>query len=168
MRPSSPGAPRPPAPARDFSGAVHGSLLAASVIATAGALGPYPKLQLTIMLITTGLVFWLIHVYSRLVGHRLASEDLSWRQVREEARKEWPIAEAAFPPAAAVAVSPLLDLGPNDTVWLALGVALAGQVCWATAAVVRAGAARRLVVVTGAVNLLLGLVLVAMKAAVSH
>ncbi|MCX4825817.1 hypothetical protein OG883_39530 [Streptomyces sp. NBC_01142] len=153
---------------RNYADAVYGSLLAASVIATAGTLGTFPRLQLVVMLLTTSLVFWIIHVYARLVGDRLAHQALSWATIRHEARAQWPIAQAALLPAAAVAVSPSLGLGPGDTAWLALGVALAEQVAWATAAVVKAGAPRRLVAVTGAVNLVLGLVLVAAKTVVQH
>ncbi|MFE6131128.1 hypothetical protein ACFQ6Q_23160 [Streptomyces sp. NPDC056437] len=161
------------ATARNYAGAVYGSLLAASVIATAGTLGSFPRLQLVVMLLTTGLVFWITHVYARLVGDRLVGDRLahqawSWETIRHMARAEWPIAQAALLPAAAVAVSPSLGLGPGDTAWLALGVALAEQVAWATTAVVKAGASRRLVAVTGAINVLLGLVLVAAKAVVQH
>ncbi|MGW1882734.1 hypothetical protein [Streptomyces sp. NPDC001970] len=154
--------------ARDYSGAVYGSLLAASVIATAGTLGAFPRLQLVVMLLTTGVIFWITHVYARLVGDRLAHQTLSWEVVRHEARREWPIVQAAVPPAAAVAVSPALGLGEGDTAWLALGVALAEQVGWATVPLVRAGAPRRLVVVTGVVILLMGLVIVGAKALLKH
>ncbi|MEE1751541.1 hypothetical protein [Streptomyces sp. SP18CS02] len=153
---------------RNYTGAVYGSLLAASVIATAGTLGPFPRLQLVVMLITTGLIFWITHVYADLVGNRLAHRAPSWGVIRRAARREWPIAGAALPPAAAVALSPFVGLTPGDTAWLGLAVAITDQVAWATAAVVRAGAPRRLIVVNGAVNLLLGLAIVAAKAVVQH
>ncbi|WP_328923721.1 hypothetical protein OG429_03195 [Streptomyces sp. NBC_00190] len=154
--------------ARDYSGAVYGSLLAASVIATAGAAGPFPRLQLMVMLLTTGLVFWITHVYVRIVGDRLAHEALSWEKIRSDARREWPIIGAALPPIAAVMVCSVLGLGLEATGWVALGVALAGQVVWATAGLVSFGAPRRMIAVTCAVNLLLGLVIVAAKVLVKH
>ncbi|MGW2563505.1 hypothetical protein ACWCXB_30635 [Streptomyces sp. NPDC001514] len=153
---------------RNYAGAVYGSLLAASVIATAGTLGPFPRLQLVVMLLTTGLVFWITHVYAGLVGDRLAHQPLSREVIRLELRRERPILEAALPPAAVVAVSPSLGLDPGNTAWVALGVALAEQVGWATVPLARAGAPRRLVAVTGVVNLLLGLVIVVAKAVVAH
>jgi hypothetical protein len=156
------------ATARNYAGAVYGSLLAASVIATAGALGSFPRLRLVVMLLTTGLVFWITHVYAHLVGDRLVNQAPSWELVRHEARMQWPIGQAALPPAAAVALSPFLGLSAGDTAWLGLAVAVAEQVAWATAAVVRAGAPRRLVAINGAVNLLLGLAIVTAKAAVQH
>ncbi|MFE0130660.1 hypothetical protein ACFWY6_03550 [Streptomyces sp. NPDC059037] len=156
------------AAARDYSGAVYGSLLAASVIATVGTLGPFPRLQLVVMLLTNGLVFWITHVYARVVGDKLAHQALSWEVIRREARREWPIAGVALPPAAAVVVCPSLGLGPEGTGWVALGVALAEQVGWATVALVRAGAPRRLIAMTGAVNLFVGLLLVGAKVLVKH
>ncbi|MFF8380493.1 hypothetical protein ACF07V_30665 [Streptomyces sp. NPDC015661] len=147
---------------------MYGSLLAASVIAAAGTLGPFPRLQMVVMLLTTGLVFWITHVYARVVGVRLADQALSWATVRREARREWPIVQAAVPPAVAIAVCPALGLGPQGTAWAGLVVALAEQVLWATTGLARLGAPRRLIVVTAAVNLVLGLVIVGAKVLLKH
>ncbi|MQT01061.1 hypothetical protein FF041_12755, partial [Streptomyces jumonjinensis] len=94
-----------------------------------------------------------------------AEGTLSGRTVRQDFVAEWPIVKAAVPPALAVAVSPLLGLGPQGTLWLALCVAIAGQIGWATLAALRAGAAGRLVLVAGAANLLLGLLIALLKVA---
>jgi hypothetical protein len=138
------------------------------VVATAGAVGRFPRLQLTVLLIVTGLVFWAAHVYAHLAGERLARRPLGWSEVRRVGRHEWPVVEAALLPAAVVAVSPLLGLGLSGTRWLALAVAVAQQVAWACLGALHAGASRNQAVVEGAVNLLLGLVIVAAKAALSH
>ncbi|UYQ64985.1 hypothetical protein [Streptomyces peucetius] len=152
----------------DYTGAVHGSLLAASVVAGASTPGPYPRVQLVLLLLCTGVVFWAAHVYSALVGELLPYRTLTWSAVRRRCAHEWPIAQAAVAPAAAVAISPLLGLGLEGTAWLGLGVAVAQQVAWASAGGIRAGASRRAVVSVGAVNLALGLVLVAAKVAIQH
>lgn len=162
-------APSPPAARRgDYAGAVYGSLLAASVVMTAGTVGRFPRLQLFLLLLITGLVFWMAHVYARLVGERLLHASLTKQEIRRVAVHEWPIVKVAVPPALAVAISPLLRLGLQATVWFALAVAVAEQVGWATLSLVRAGASRRMVLVSGAVNLLLGAVIVVAKAALSH
>ncbi|MFI6585468.1 hypothetical protein [Embleya sp. NPDC050493] len=147
---------------------MYGSLLAASVVATAGALGKYPRLQLVILLLVTGLVFWAAHVYAHLVGERTLGQPWTRAEVRRVAAHEWSIVEAAALPALAVAVSPLLGLGLNTTAWLALGVAVAQQVLWASLGAAAAGADRSQVAVEGAVNLVLGLIIVAAKAALGH
>ncbi|MER5177920.1 hypothetical protein ABT009_06015 [Streptomyces sp. NPDC002896] len=147
---------------------MYGSLLAASVVVGAGALGSFPRVELVLLLLCTGVVFWAAHVFSRLFGAQMVHQRLSWEEVRRVCADERPILEAAVPPAVAVAIGPLFGLGVRGSAWLALIVALAGQVGWATLAAFRAGASRRLILVAGAVNLLLGLVIVAFKAALQH
>ncbi|MEV6008024.1 hypothetical protein AB0M29_14530 [Streptomyces sp. NPDC051976] len=152
----------------DYAGAVYGSMLAASVVATAGTVGDYPRVQLAVLLVVTGVVFWAAHVYARLAGERRVGKGPSWREARRIGRHERPIIEAALPPAAAVLISPLLGLGLTGTSWLALGVAVAQQVGWAFVGAVRAGASRRQAAIEGLANLVLGLIIVAAKAALGH
>jgi hypothetical protein len=138
-------------------------MLAASVVVGAGTLGSFPRLELVILILLTGLVFWIAHVHGELFGARLARRSLDRRTVLHVCREEWPIVKAAVPPAAAVAVSPLLGLGVQGALWLAVSVAVAGQVGWSVAAARGAGASWPLVAVTAGVNLLLGLLIVSMK-----
>ncbi|WP_373303507.1 hypothetical protein [Streptomyces cinnamoneus] len=152
----------------DYAGAVYGSLLAASVVATAGTAGDFPRLQLLALLLVTGVVFWVAHVYAQIAGERVVGRPIDRRELRRVARHEWSIAEAAVLPAVAVALSPVLGLDPSGTAWLALAVAVAQQVAWATLGAIRAGASHRMAVGEGVVNLLLGLVIVAAKAALGH
>ncbi|WP_327134025.1 hypothetical protein OG311_28880 [Streptomyces sp. NBC_01343] len=152
----------------DSAGAVYGSLLATSVVATAGTSGEYPRLQLVVLLIVTGLVFWATHVYAQLAGERLVGEPWSRHEIRRVALHEWPIVEAAALPAAAVALSGVLGLDYAATAWLAMGVAVTQQVVWACLGAARAGATRGQLATEGVVNLVLGLVLVATKAALKH
>jgi hypothetical protein len=152
----------------DYTGGVYGSMLAASDVIGAGALGSFPRLQLMLLLLLTGLVYWIAHVHAQLFGARLARRRLDRRAVLHACRDEWPIVKAAVPPAAAVAVSPLLGLDVQGTVWLALAVAVAGQVGWSVAAARRSGASWRLVAATASVNLLLGLLIVSFKFVLTH
>ncbi|MET9882878.1 hypothetical protein ABZZ20_06865 [Streptomyces sp. NPDC006430] len=152
----------------DYAGAVYGSLLAASVVATAGVSDPYPRLNLVLLLLVTGLVFWATHVYARLAGERLVGEPLRRHEVRAVALHEWSIVEAAALPAAAVILGGLLGVDMVGTAWLAMAVAVVQQVTWACVGAAKAGASRGLMVTEGAVNLVLGLVIVATKAALKH
>ncbi|MFC4606244.1 hypothetical protein ACFO9E_00140 [Streptomyces maoxianensis] len=152
----------------DYAGAVYGSLLAASVIASASTVGEFPRFETVVFLLVTGLVFWAAHVYARLAGERSADRPVDWAEARRVGLKEWSIVEAAVLPAAAVALSPLFGLGLTATGWLALGVAVAQQVAWAYMGALHALASRRQAAVEAVVNLLLGLVIVAAKAAMGH
>ncbi|MEU9129953.1 hypothetical protein AB0D08_17895 [Kitasatospora sp. NPDC048540] len=157
------------APSRsDYAGALYGSLLAASVIATASAVGDFPRLQTVVLLLVTGLVFWAAHAYANLAGERRVGRRPGWAEIRRVGRHEWPIVEAAVLPAVAVAVSPVLGLGLSGAAWFALSVAVAQLVAWACLGAVHAGASRTEVAVEGLANLVLGLVLVAAKAALGH
>ncbi|MEU6366968.1 hypothetical protein ABZ876_14865 [Streptomyces sp. NPDC046931] len=149
----------------DYTGGVYGSLLAASVVVGAGTNGPLPRAELVALLMSTGVVFWAAHVHAQLFGAHLAQPSLDRRVALLVCRDEWPIVKAAVPPAAAVAVSPLLGLDVRGAVWLSLAVAVAGQVGWSAAAARHAGASWRLVVVAAAVNLVIGLLVIACKLA---
>jgi hypothetical protein len=153
----------------DYTAGVYGSVLATSVVVGAGTLGSFPRTELVLLLLLTGLVFWVAHVHAQLFGARLAQHGrLDRRTVLHVCRDEWPIVTAAVPPAAAVAVSPLLGLDVQGAGWLAVSVAVAGQVGWAVAAARTAGASLRLMIVTASVNLLLGLLIISFKIALKH
>ncbi|MFI9150453.1 hypothetical protein [Streptomyces sp. NPDC053367] len=152
----------------DYTGGVYGSMLAAGVVLGAGTLDHFPRLELVLLLLLTGLVFWVAHVHAQLFGARLAQHGIDRAAVLHVCRDEWPIVKAAVPPALAVAVSPLLGLGVPGALWLALAVAVAGQVGWSVAAALRVGASRRLIALTASVNLLLGLLIVLLKLVLTH
>ena len=162
----------PEATRANYVGAIYGSLLAASVVvgAGAGAEGHYDlrPLRLAELLIATGLVFWLAHAYARLVGERIHHTVLNRRAIGRVVRHEWPLLGAALPPAAAALLFGLLGADNAAAGWAALGVAIAGQVGWATLTTVRAGASRPLVLLTALVNLVLGLLIVLLKAGLHH
>ncbi|MFI1282541.1 MULTISPECIES: hypothetical protein [unclassified Streptomyces] len=138
------------------------------MIATASAVGDFPRLQLIVMLLVTGTVFWVAHVYAHLAGERLVGRPVGWAEVRRAGRRELPIIEAAVLPAAALAVSPLLGLGPSGSVWFALSVAGAQQFCWALFGALNAGASRAQAVIEGLVNVFFVLLIAVAKAAVGH
>ncbi len=152
----------------DYTGGVYGSMLAASVVIGAGSLGSFPRIELVLLLLLTGVVFWIAHVHAQLFGARLAQQTPDRRVVLQVCRDEWPIVNAALPPAAAVAVSPLLGLDVRGALWLALVVAVAGQIGWSVAAAHRAGASRRLMAATASVNLVLGLLIISFKIVLTH
>ncbi|MFI9838336.1 hypothetical protein ACIHFD_14950 [Nonomuraea sp. NPDC051941] len=145
-----------------FAGAVYGSLLAASVVAGTVVDGtPISAGDLVIVLICTGVVFWLAHVYAMVVSDR--SQPLTWQRLRTAGRHDWPVAQASFPPAIGAAFASALGLSDRAATWVALVVAVASQAAWAVAAAVTARAPARIVVLSGVVNLALGLAIIALK-----
>jgi hypothetical protein len=161
---------RPAMDRPDYTGAVYGSLLAGSVVVGAGAGGTseLSPLKLAGLLLATGLVFWLAHGYARLVGDQLRHAALGRQEIRHVARHEWPLFQTALPPAATAAVFGLLGASNSAAAWAALTAAVVEQVGWATFITVRSGAGRRLVLVAALVNLVLGLLIVLLKATLQH
>jgi hypothetical protein len=146
----------------EFAGAVYGSLLAASVVAGSAVDGtPLSAGDLVVVLLSTGVVFWLAHVYARVVSG--GTHPLTWRRLRVAGRQEWPVAQASFPPAAAAAFASVLGMSDVITTWVAMIVAVANQVAWAVAAAVTARSSVRVVVVFAVANLVLGLAIIALK-----
>ncbi|WP_328551767.1 MULTISPECIES: hypothetical protein [unclassified Streptomyces] len=159
----------PPASHRtDYAGAIYGSILAASVVATAGTGGEYPRLEVVVLLVITGLVFWATHVYAQIAGERMVGQPWSLREIRRIGTHEWSIVEAATLPAAAVALSAVFDMSVGAGLWVALATAVAQQVMWACLGAARAGASRGLIVAEGFANLTLGLIIVAAKVVLKH
>jgi hypothetical protein len=154
----------------DYAGAIYGSLLAAStVVGTAASrVVTTNELQLLVALVTTSVVFWLLHVYVRVVGRELP-RGVPWRTAtRRSAAHELPILVAVVPPSAALVLAALLGESDVRAGWWALWVAVIGQACWTWVAVRRAQAARGVALLSMAVSLALGLVLIALKVALTH
>ncbi|GIH98370.1 hypothetical protein [Planobispora takensis] len=153
----------------DYTGAVYGSLLAASVVVGASpGKNDTPGVAVGVLIVATGLVFWFAHVYARLVGERRYGERLTWAHTRRVARAERPLAEAALPPALVAVLCWALGASSTTTGWITLVTALAGQVVWATVAGVRAGIGRNLVVAFAVGNLFIGMMIVVLKVALTH
>ncbi|MFG6196240.1 hypothetical protein [Nonomuraea sp. JJY05] len=146
----------------EVAGAVYGSLLAASVVAGSAVDGtPLHAGDLVVVLICTGVVFWLAHVYARVVSG--GTRPLTWQRLRTAGRHDWPVAQASFPPAIGAAFASSLGLSDKAATWVALVVAVVSQAAWAVAAAVTARATARVVALSGAANLALGLAIIALK-----
>jgi hypothetical protein len=152
----------------DATGAVYGSLLAASVIIGQAPLQQsVPPVELAVILLATGAVFWLVHVYSRTLGHYVVDGRFHRHRLAHVMREESPIILAAIPPAvAALVVGAIADA--TAAAWWAFFVALAGQLVWAVVAAREAGQPPIGIFYAVVVNLVLGLILVALKVFISH
>ena len=158
------------APRRDYSGAIYGSVLAASVVAgTSPGEDFATPAELATLLVATGLVFWLAHVYAQLFGGAAQGPDrLAWRNIRHVGVEEWPIAAAAAPPALAAFAGVLFGLSDVGTSWLCLAVSLAGLTAWAVAAAAAAGIGGHLIFLSGLISLSFGAVIIVLKVSLAH
>jgi hypothetical protein len=139
------------------------------VLAAGAKSYPHSAWKIVVLLAVSNAVFWLAHVYAHSLGDVLARDrHLSLGELRRIARHEAAILEAAVPPLAAMLLALVGLTSTRTSIWIAYGLGLA--VLLATglvfARVERLGLLGTLLVV--ALNLALGLVLVALKLAVTH
>jgi hypothetical protein len=148
---------------RDYTSAVYGSVLAATVVVSSGDLRS--PAALSTLLIVSGIVFWIAHVYAATVSGRHGGWHLG--SIRTGMKHEWPVAFAAVPPAIAAAVSGLLPhVSVTDGVWAALVVAIGEQQIWGYAAVRHAKLKGPALTGTILLNVFMGFIIVGLKFAV--
>ncbi len=149
----------------DYAAAVYGSVLVTALVGTTfeAHLGAR---TMTLTLLTTTFVFWLAHVWSELMGVRLAGAIPRWRDVRRVAVSEWPVVEAGFVPDVVLALAWAGVYSRDTGAELALIAAVLQLAAWGFAAGWRTQ--HRLVpaIVTGAVDCAFGLAIVQLEVAI--
>jgi hypothetical protein len=152
-----------------IAGIVYGTIIVMSVIA-AGSAGTHSDTAgIAAFALTTSAVLWLAHVYSHALELSVESgRRLTLGKLRGLARREASVIRAALLPTAALLLGAFGLLNDRAAVWLALGLGtavLAGQ-AFVYARIEGLGR-----VGTGAsvaVNLSLGLTVVALEASLAH
>jgi hypothetical protein len=135
------GAQLPPVLHRDvrFGAAVYGTFLAASVVGVTYESGAGAR-TMTSSLLGSMLVFWAAHVWSDVVGERIArGETFRPRDALLIARREWPLVEAAALPSILLALAWAGAWSRETGARLALAAALVQVVGWGVAAGRRRG-----------------------------
>lgn len=93
--------------------AIYGLILATSVIAVSREYDPSNAGLIAISVLVTGVVFWLAHVYARVLARSIAHHRmLSRPEVREVLRHDWPLVEATVPLVLILALG-VLDVVPD-------------------------------------------------------
>ena len=139
---------------------MYGSVLAATVVVSAGDLRT--PAALAVLLLVSGVVFWIAHVYAATVAGRHGGWHVG--SIRAGMRHEWPVAFAAVPPAIAAAVCGLVPgVSVTDGAWAALLVAIGEQQLWGYAAVGNAKLSGAALTGTVLLNVVMGVIIVALK-----
>jgi hypothetical protein len=164
------GTSEPPEPGgrhREFAyaAAVYGSVVVAALVAAAFEAHVGARTT-TLTLVATTLVFWVAHVWSEVMGVRLAGTVPRWSQIRHVAVSEWPLVEAGFVPDALLALAWAGVYSRDTGAELAMTAAVLQLAAWGFAAGWRTQ--RRLVpaVVTGVVDCAFGLAIVGLEVAI--
>lgn len=149
----------------NFTSAVYGSVLAATVVVSSGDLRA--PVTLALLLLVSGWVFWIAHVYAATVAgvHGGWHTGAIWIGMRHE----WPVAFASVPPAAAALITYLIPgVTVGEGVWVALIVCIAEQQLWGFAAVRNARLTGPALTRTVLLNIVMGLIIVGLKFTVGH
>ncbi len=151
-----------------IAGAVYGTVIVMATIA-AGSKSGLSAWVLLGTVAATVIVLWIAHVYAAALEHSIEHDRrLRWQGLTAVAAEERSILLSAVIPCAMLALGGLEVWKASTAAWLAMGAGLVvlGVQGLRYAHVERLGT-RGTVVAVG-VNLGLGLVIVALKAAVSH
>ncbi len=152
-----------------LGGFIYGTIVVLAVLVAGAKAYPTEAGKIAALVAITSVVFWLAHVYAHSLAQSVArDEHLSLAELRQIARHEGAIVEAALPPLAALMLGAFGLISTRAAVWIAFGLglgvlALQGVVF---ARVERLGRLGTFTVVTA--NVGLGVVLVGLKLLVSH
>jgi hypothetical protein len=117
--------------------------------------------------LVTGIVFWLAHVYSRVLARSIARRRMLTRpEIGEALRHDWPLVEVTAPLVVVLALGGIGVLADRTAILVATLVALA-ELGWAGAYAARmSGASTRITVLSTVTAVALGGAVVLLKALV--
>ena len=149
----------------DYAAAVYGSVLVTALVGAAFE-AEFDARTMTLTLLTTTVVFWLAHVWSEVMGVRLAGSVPRFSDVRRVAISEWPVVEAGFVPGALLALAWAGVYSRDTGAELALTAAVLQLAAWGFAAGWRTRHRLGPALVTGVVDCAFGLALVGLEVAI--
>ena len=151
-----------------IAGTVYGTVVVMGAI-TAGSHDAPEPWSLAAVVGATVIVLWLAHVYAHGLGEAIGrGRRLDRAELVSVARRELAIPLAAVAPIAALILGGLGVFKDATAVWLALAIGLATLAVQGVRYAGLEGLGGRGTVTSVALNLTLGLVIVALKALVSH
>lgn len=147
--------------------AIYGLILATSVIAVSREYDATNAGRVGVTVLVTGVVFWLAHVYARVLARSVTQHRmLSRPEVREVLRHDWPLVEVTVPLVLILALG-VLDVMPDRAAILAATLAALVELAAAGAYAARkSGAGLAGTVMSALVAVTLGSAVVLLKALV--
>jgi hypothetical protein len=152
-----------------LAGFIYGTIIVLAVVVAGSRAYPHDAGRIAVVVGVTSVVFWLAHVYAHGLAHSVSHDrHLAPADLGRIARREGAIVEAALPPLAPLLLGAFGLISTRAAVWAAF---VLGLLVLAVQGIVFARVERLgwlgTVAVVGA-NLVLGVVLVALKVALSH
>jgi hypothetical protein len=151
-----------------IAGTVYGTIVVMGAI-TAGAHASGDPWRLAVIVAGTVLVLWIAHVYSHALGESIAlGRRLDEAEFLSVARREFAIPLAAVAPIGALALGALGVMKEATSIWVAVLIGLATLTVQGFRYAGLEHLGRAATAVSVALNLALGLVIVALKVLVAH
>jgi hypothetical protein len=149
----------------EYGSAVYGSVLVAALVGAMYEQDASSR-ELTLSLAASVFVFWLAHVWSEVVGERVAAgRQFERSRLLQIARAEWPLVEAGLLPAAALALGWIGVFSHDTAAFVAMGIAIVQLVGWGVLAGRRVHVGWWRAIAAGAVDGALGLAIVSIEIA---
>jgi hypothetical protein len=147
--------------------AIYGLILATSVIAVSREYDSSNSGRIAITVLVTGIVFWLAHVYARVLAGSISNQRMLNRsELREALRHDWPLVEVTVPLVVILALG-AIDVVPDRAAILAATLAALVELAAAGWYAARAsGAGLRWTVASAGIAVVLGGAVVLLKALV--
>lgn len=147
----------------NYAGAIYGTILSMAVIAGLSTDKSIPPVAMAIWAAVTAIVFWVAHVFSRYVTSPYAYTASSRGQLRTAMRHDWPMVQGSLIPALALLLAPVGLISDSAASYVAVGVGVA-VLFGAGLQVGRIQSlGRSRTLLTGTINALIGLAIVALK-----
>jgi len=152
---------------RGIAGTVYGTVVVMATLTAAYASEKDPwKLAATVA--AAVLVLWVAHVYSHALSESIAEGKVGFAGLRSIARRELGIVLAAVLPILALVLGAIGVVRETRAVWVALGVGLFTLAAEGVRYSRLEGFGRTATLAATGLNLVLGLLVVALKIAVAH
>ena len=155
-------------PADFYAAAIYGSILAVAFITIFREEHSEPQ-AVAVSVVGTMAVFWLAHVWSSMLGERMQSRrHITLTRFRAIARAEWPLMEAGVAPGIVLALGWIGVISEAHAEDIALAVCIVQLFAWGLVIGHRTYDRWWPATLTGLVDGVLGLVIVALEVNVVH
>lgn len=147
--------------------AIYGLILALSVVAVSQEYDDSDAGLIAASVLITGVVFWLAHVYSRVLAASIERRRrLEHSEIRDVLRHDWPLVQVTVPLVVALVLGALGILADGTAIVIAIGLALFELALTGAYAARLRGARLPGVIASATIATALGAVTVALKAIV--
>jgi positive regulator of sigma E activity len=146
------------------TGAIYGTILVTALVAGLSEDPDYNSRDILESVLITAAVFWLAHVYARVLGERVGGDErgartLTWAAMLEE----WPLLQAAVLPCVALLLGVAGLYSRNSSVNVAIGLGVASLLAFGFLFARRLRRPLMGALLTGGVNAVAGLVIIVLK-----